>query len=182
MASAKSVVSQYTYSNDTLGRRAHIGMSGLAFDTFSAPAAVEVAYNTRSEVIGATYAPTETGRRTSVSAQAPTGNSEPKTGNRTFTYAYDAIGNRSRNAVEEGSKKTEATYTTNALNQYTLIQEKSLSASAAPRETSPTHDADGNLVADARFTYRWDAENRLVAAEARDGTHRLEYAYDHQSR
>lgn len=51
------------------------------------------------------------------------------------------------------------------------------------------HDADGNLVADAHWTYEWDAENRLVvmqtaAAAVASGApeQRLEFAYDAQSR
>lgn len=51
------------------------------------------------------------------------------------------------------------------------------------------HDADGNLVADARWTYEWDAENRLIvmqtaAAAVASGApeQRLEFAYDAQSR
>lgn len=51
------------------------------------------------------------------------------------------------------------------------------------------HDADGNLVADARWTYERDAENRLVAMQTAPAAvasgapeHRLEFAYDAQSR
>ena len=50
-----------------------------------------------------------------------------------------------------------------------------------------TYDADGNLLADGRFIYTWDAENRLVAAETHSGIgvspmKRLEFTYDAQSR
>jgi RHS repeat-associated protein len=52
-----------------------------------------------------------------------------------------------------------------------------------------THDADGNLTADARWTYSWDAENRLVAVESAAAAlaagvprQKLEFAYDGQSR
>jgi hypothetical protein len=38
-----------------------------------------------------------------------------------------------------------------------------------PQETC-THDADGNLTGDARWTYTWDAENQLVAMEERTFT------------
>ena len=51
------------------------------------------------------------------------------------------------------------------------------------------YDADGNLTQDGRFTYTWNAENRLIKAETRDDLnlpslprHRVEYAYDHQGR
>lgn len=49
------------------------------------------------------------------------------------------------------------------------------------------HDADGNLTNDGRWTYTWDAENRLVAMESKAGIppaaqQRLEFAYDWQGR
>lgn len=51
------------------------------------------------------------------------------------------------------------------------------------------HDADGNLVADARWTYEWDAENRLIVMQTATAAvasgapeQRLEFAYDAQSR
>lgn len=54
------------------------------------------------------------------------------------------------------------------------------------RAEAPLHDADGNLTLDARWTYTWDAENRLVAMETRwlQGevaglpVQRLEFSYD----
>ena len=50
-----------------------------------------------------------------------------------------------------------------------------------------TYDADGNLLSDGRWTYAWDAENRLVSltslASAPAGSQlRLTFAYDYQGR
>ena len=52
-----------------------------------------------------------------------------------------------------------------------------------------THDADGNLTADAKWTYAWDGENRLKSVEtsaaavtAGVAKARLEFAYDGQGR
>ncbi|MBR5436518.1 MAG: RHS repeat-associated core domain-containing protein, partial [Muribaculaceae bacterium] len=51
-----------------------------------------------------------------------------------------------------------------------------------------TYDEDGNMTSDGRFTYTWDAENRMIAAEQRNdfGLKRsfvlIENCYDHQSR
>jgi hypothetical protein len=51
-----------------------------------------------------------------------------------------------------------------------------------------THDDDGNLTQDGRFTYIWDGENRLVGIETRSDLPtsvprvKVSYAYDHQSR
>ena len=58
------------------------------------------------------------------------------------------------------------------------------------RVEAPFYDADGNLTQDARWTYTWDAENRLVAMETRWTSAqvpglpqlRLEFAYDGLSR
>jgi len=49
------------------------------------------------------------------------------------------------------------------------------------------HDDDGNLAADGRYVYVWDAENRLVAVEEQvcptnRALHRVEYDYDHRGR
>lgn len=52
------------------------------------------------------------------------------------------------------------------------------------------HDDDGNLTADGRWTYAWDAENRLVGMETRGSVaaafpelkRRIEFAYDSQGR
>jgi RHS repeat-associated protein len=51
------------------------------------------------------------------------------------------------------------------------------------------HDADGNLTSDGRWTYTWDAENRLIAMETTASAvaagapkRKLEFVYDHQWR
>ena len=49
------------------------------------------------------------------------------------------------------------------------------------------YDGDGNLTSDGRWTYTWDAENRLIAMESMptvpDATKRkLEFTYDYQGR
>ena len=51
-----------------------------------------------------------------------------------------------------------------------------------------TYDSDGNLLSDGRFTYTWDAENRLIAAQTLTNLpssvpmKRVEFAYDYMSR
>jgi RHS repeat-associated protein len=54
---------------------------------------------------------------------------------------------------------------------------------------APVHDADGNLVSDGGWTYQWDAENRLIAAEMKADDlpadlpqMRMEFHYDWLSR
>lgn len=52
-----------------------------------------------------------------------------------------------------------------------------------------TYDNDGNITADGRWTYNWDAENRLTAMETQAGAYtigtprqRLEFKYDYLGR
>jgi RHS repeat-associated protein len=106
--------------------------------------------------------------------------SSAQMGTNAYGYAYDPIGNRLA-----ASNNAEAfTYAANALNQYTNII--SFAFSAPPRETIPLFDADGNLTNDGRFAYVWDAENRLIAAQALNQepgtTNRLTFVYDYMSR
>jgi hypothetical protein len=90
-----------------------------------------------------------------------------------FCYLYDGIGNNlwaSFNAITN-------LYTANALNQYTNIS----SASTPPCEDTLSYDLDGNLIWDGRFTYVWDAENRLAAVYSNSALV-VSNAYDHMSR
>jgi len=50
-----------------------------------------------------------------------------------------------------------------------------------------SYDLDGNLTGDGRWTYTWDAENRLTAMESLTNSpaasrRKLEFSYDHQNR
>jgi RHS repeat-associated protein len=152
-----STLSSYTYANDLLGRRETISQGGDAFGMLKlGHNQVEVAYNDRSEVTGAVYR----------------SNTETR---QNFDYTYDAIGNRERTVSEIDSKRSELSYETNALNQYKKI-------SANQRQLAVPYDLDGNLLEDARNTYTWNADNNLIRVDAKDGTLRLDYIYDHQSR
>jgi hypothetical protein len=90
----RTVLSSYVYSNDLLGRRETISQGGSAFAGMSLGThTVEVAYNDRSEVIGA-----ETRRGdTPVARQA---------------YAYDGIGNRTESRVSGPPSEGPETITT----------------------------------------------------------------------
>jgi RHS repeat-associated protein len=163
-------LSSYLYANDLLGRRETISQGGEAFGMLKLGAnQVEVAYNDRSEVVGAAYRSGGEVRQR-------------------FAYDYDAIGNRQRAASEVGGRKSEVSYEVNALNQYATIQTTPAAAAGSGQRTTdqgpstPRHDADGNLIEDARNRYTWNADNNLVRVEARDGSLRLDYVYDYQSR
>ena len=168
-----SALSSYTYVNDLLGRRETISQGGDAFGMLKlGQNQVEVAYNDRSEVTGAVY-------RTGGEAR------------QTFDYTYDGIGNR-RTAVSsrvtgQESREEKVSYEANALNQYAAIDErgssnpKSENGGVRPSQ-NPQFDPDGNRLEDARNRYTWNADNNLIRVDAKDGSLRLDYIYDHQSR
>jgi RHS repeat-associated protein len=81
------------------------------------------------------------------------------TAQQTLAYQYDAADNLTNQAGAAG--------TVNALNQLTTWDGASL-----------THDAAGNLTADGAWTYRYDAEQRLVAMTAAQGGASYAFAYD----
>jgi hypothetical protein len=93
-------------------------------------------------------------------------------GTNSYNYAYDPIGNRLTAAVNAATN----VYASNPLNQYTNI-----SGGAA---SSPTYDADGNMLTCALLTgewyFFWDGENRLVCASNAETL--VRNTYDHQSR
>ena len=111
------------------------------------------------------YAYDDLGQVTSANHTAADGTPMP---GEQFGYAFDDIGNRQETTETSrsvASRRLQATYAPNALNQYT--------ARTVPDDADPTglanppeqfqYDADGNLIQDARWSYGWDAENRLVA-------------------
>src|SRR5690606_17069766 len=132
--------------NDVLGRRETISQGGEAFAMLKLGGTkVDVAYNDRSEVVGATY----------------------RAGNETrqqFSYDYDGIGNRKEaRSVVDGERST-VSYKTNALNQYQEISENQRKSAVRP-----SYDLDGNLAEDLKNRYTWDSENRLVRVESKTG-------------
>jgi RHS repeat-associated protein len=89
---------------------------------------------------------------------------------RAFTYVYDAAGNRIRTIERSGSGLTETTteYTTNNMNQYTMVG-----------GVTYKYDADGNLVskidgADV-WTYGYDDGNRLTQVTTPEGLWTYDY-------
>lgn len=70
-----------------------------------------------------------------------------------------------------------------------VIAEESRNVFLARSPETFTYDADGNLTMDARWTYRWNGENRLVGMETAAGAAaagapnlRFRFAYDAQGR
>ena len=117
---------------------------GRAGSAFAAPDTISYSYNSRSEVIGA------------VSNQ-----------NSAYNYAYnfDPIGNR----LTANLAGTSYNYTTNMLNQYTVVN-----------SNQPTYDDDGNMLTNGSWSYTWNGENRMV--QAVNGNTKLQFAYDYMGR
>src|SRR5262249_40148203 len=67
--------------------------------------------------------------------------------------------------LPSGMAAQSASYTANALNQYTAVN-----------GTAYTYDKRGNLTSDGTWTYGYDTENRLVSAVGPNVT--ASYAYD----
>ncbi|NUQ48165.1 MAG: hypothetical protein HUU22_19295, partial [Phycisphaerae bacterium] len=155
-------VSKFEYTNDALGRRTSVTVSGTAFTAAGTTGFDLFAYNDRNELTSA--------RRY---AGGTISNPSDPVYARHFEYAYDPIGNRETYEVSQG---TATTYTTNELNQYT--------ATANPSE-SFTYDDDGNLTQDGTYTYVWDAENRLIEAYPTNpttGSQKCVMVYDYMNR
>lgn len=84
---------------------------------------------------------------------------------RGLQQVLDNIGNR----LSSTSLRYTTDYIANSLNQYTNVD-------ASPR----TYDADGNMLQDARWTYTWNGENRLVSIS--NAYRVLTFKYDYMGR
>jgi RHS repeat-associated protein len=80
------------------------------------------------------------------------------------SYSYDALGNR----VDVNENGTVTGYTTNSLNQYTMVSGVTYS-----------YDDNGNLTNDGFYRYYYDCENRLTDVNyVRGGQRVASYKYD----
>ena len=134
-------VSDFGYTNNAIGNRTAMSRAGSAF---AAPDTISYSYNSRSEVIGA------------VSNQNSAYN---------YAYSFDPIGNR----LTANLAGTSYNYTTNMLNQYTVVN-----------SNQPTYDDDGNMLTNGSWTYTWNGENRMV--QAVNGNTKLQFVYDYMGR
>ncbi|WP_124330518.1 RHS repeat domain-containing protein [Desulfonema ishimotonii] len=151
-----SIVSQYDYKYDELGRRKSVENSGAAF----AQTRHNIhTYNDRNELTGSER------KAGTVAAPAATVDAEGR------LYEYDPIGNRTY--YTEGTDP-QVEYERNKVNQYTGL---SADGSALP---SPAYDHDGNMTGYDGNTYTWNAENRLTAVETAD--RKITFLYDYMGR
>jgi len=85
---------------------------------------------------------------------------------KSYTYSYDGIGNR----LTANENSTATNYTSNLLNQYTLIN-----------NTAPEYDADGNMTGSGNgWGYTYNGENRIT--QATKGSTTVTMAYDYAGR
>ncbi len=148
-----SVVSQYDYTNDAIGRRTAMAKSGTAFVSNDI---IDFSYNDRSEVTCA------------VSQNDTLWN---------YSYAFDNIGNRETSITNESGSAVTSNYTSNNLNQYTNITNPNQS----PLYDLDGNMIQCNLgILPENYTLTYNAENRLIIAEST--TAKLEFAYDYMGR
>jgi RHS repeat-associated protein len=84
---------------------------------------------------------------------------------RNVSYAYDTAGNRT-SMTDTGAITS---YKANSLNQYTTVD-----------GDTPTYDSNGNLRTQRGWTYTYDAQNRLTAAQSAQDT--VSFSYDPRNR
>ena len=84
-----------------------------------------------------------------------------------MSYLYDLIGNRT-SATENNAVTT---YTSNLVNQYTLVN-----------AVVPVYDLDGNMTSYNGWSFTWNGENRLIVAENTAAGIRVEADYDYMGR
>jgi RHS repeat-associated protein len=97
---------------------------------------------------------------------------------RVVSYAYDALGNRTRMAEVDrsqgGSDRNSIThYTANVLNQYTRITLNGVA-------DTPVYDANGNLTRQGGVDYRYNARSQLI--EVTTATERMAQVHDPKGR
>lgn len=142
---ANGGVSSFGYVNDALGRRTSMSRSG---SSFSVPDVLTYGYNDRNEVVSTT---------------------SNNNAAYNYTYCFDPSGNRNTANLAG----TPWTYTSNILNQYTLLQ-------FGNTTQEPTYDFDGNMLTRDGWMQSWDGENRMV--QAVKGSAKLQFAYDNKGR
>jgi RHS repeat-associated protein len=162
-----TLISQYDYGYDAIGRRENVANSGSAF---AAGGFNIYGYNDRNEL-------TASERYLGMSLNDT---SQP-VADEARGYGYDNIGNRlDANGWDEAQNiSMQLTYTANQLNQYDLI-----SSSIEPDKV-PTYDYDGNMTGYSDKVYTYNAENRLVGVAPQSpmaGDIKVDYTYDYMGR
>ena len=136
-----SIISQYDYIYDAIGRRTEITRSGFVMSETRTDI---YGYNIRNELISAS--------KVGVTGSATT----------ECAYQYDDIGNR----ISSFDLGTNCTYSANNLNQYTSISNSASSVPTAGEAFLPLFDDDGNQTllktASGIWQVQYNGENRPI--------------------
>lgn len=172
-----SVISKYTYVNNSIDQRTAVVREGSAFSVGTAPSGThfeQVGYNSRGEV-------TATDR---FAGNNPADTSIPKTGF-DYNWTFDGIGNWQKSSINT----TRTGYVASGVNRYTKtfndLNDNGVQNVGEADYSNPLHDTDGNLTQDADYDYTWDAENQLSVRTPRvpsSGKLRQTYSYDYLGR
>ncbi|WP_457589909.1 RHS repeat domain-containing protein [Geobacillus subterraneus] len=84
---------------------------------------------------------------------------------------YNAVGNRTKKIVNNGTTTITTTYTYDAADQLTAVNGQAY-----------TYDVNGNLTNNGNKTFVYDDDNRLIQVKNASGTTIATYTYDHQGR
>jgi len=168
-----------TYTYDMTGQLTDIthknGGTVLARSAYTLDVLGRRTAQTREDGITETYGYDTTSQLTSANYESNSPLAKAATPLTRETFAYDALGNRTSTSTAGGVPSPRvSSYTANALNQYTQVAGVAF-----------TYDANGNLTNDGKQTYRYDAQNRLLAVESvalTTGAVRAEFAYDTRNR
>ena len=164
--SAKAPPSEPTvsYAYDLASHLIGIGdnSSAIARPAASASYATALAYDQLNRPLAVSWRPAP--------AQAA-----PTAATASFAFGYDATNRRIGQSATDKSwwsfpaAAMNVGYAANSLNQYSAVG-----------AVTPSYDGNGNLTSDGTFTYRYDAENRLISASGTGLA--ASYTYDAQGR
>ncbi len=164
--SAKAPPSEPTvsYAYDLASHLIGIGdnSSAIARPAASASYATALAYDQLNRPLAVSWRPAP--------AQAA-----PTAATASFAFGYDATNRRIGQSATDKSwwsfpaAAANVGYSANNLNQYSAVG-----------AVTPSYDGNGNLTSDGTFTYRYDAENRLISASGTGLA--ASYTYDAQGR
>jgi len=162
-----------TYGYDRTGRLTSVSDTSAAVTAAASPSGPYVAgysYDAMNRPTAASWSPAPA--QAAITASSVT-----------FGHAYNKANQRIGQTATDNTwlnypaaTASTTNYTANALNQYTAVG-----------TVTPTYDGNGSLTSDGTFTYCYDAENRLIAANsagtcAAPTTTIATYAHDAQGR
>ncbi len=158
-----------TYTYDLAGRRTGVSDTSSAITAIPTPGstvtyATSYTYDALNRLLNTSWSPVPTAAAAAVTSSV------------SFTHGYNAVNQRTSQAVSDNvwigyptATASTTAYTANTLNQYTAVG-----------AVSPTYDGNGNLLTDGTTSFGYDTENRMASAAATGMT--ASYAHDGRGR